>query len=273
MNNHIGNFIAQRRKDLGYTQQNLAEKLNISFQAISKWEKGAAAPDISLLPQLAYILNTTVDAMVGYSHMPFTDYEEKYRKDEYYWGIVPNRLCYEIMKLRPPVKPYRVLDIGCGEGKDAVFLAKNGYAVTAFDIADAGIEKAKELARRNHVEIDFFQANVNEYMPDTAFDIVFSSGVLHYISLDKRKQFFDRLKECTSTGGLNVLNVFVAKPFIGIAPDSEEAERLVEPWYSGELANYYHDWLFHKNEETIFDCNSGGIPHKHCMDILIAERM
>ena len=125
MNNHIGNFIAQRRKDLGYTQQNLAEKLNISFQAISKWEKGAAAPDISLLPQLAYILNTTVDAMVGYSHMPFTDYEEKYRKDEYYWGIVPNRLCYEIMKLRPPVKPYRVLDIGCGEGKDAVFLAKN----------------------------------------------------------------------------------------------------------------------------------------------------
>lgn len=42
MNNHIGNFIAQRRKDLGYTQINLAEKLNISFQAISKWEKGGS---------------------------------------------------------------------------------------------------------------------------------------------------------------------------------------------------------------------------------------
>ena len=57
-----------------------------------------------------------------------------------------------------------------------------------------------------------------------------------------------------------------------MAPDSEEAERLVEPWYSGELTNYYHDWLLHKNEEIIFDCNSGGIPHKHCMDILIAEK-
>ena len=45
------------------------------------------------------------------------------------------------MKLRPPVKPLKVLDIGCGEGKDAVFLARNGYSVTAFDLSEAGIEK------------------------------------------------------------------------------------------------------------------------------------
>ena len=76
----IGTRIAQRRKELGYTQQKLAEKLNISFQAVSKWENGSASPDISLLPEIAYILNTTVDAMVGYRHQPFTDYEEKYNR-------------------------------------------------------------------------------------------------------------------------------------------------------------------------------------------------
>lgn len=270
--NHIGNFIAQRRKELGYTQQKLAEKLNISFQAVSKWENGSASPDISLLPEIAYILSTTVDAMVGYRHQPFTDYEEKYKDEQYYWGTVPNSMCYEVMKLRPPVKPYRVLDIGCGEGKDAVFLAKNGYRVTAFDIADAGLEKAKELAKRHGVVVDFFKANVNEYVPDDAFDIIYSSGVLHYISLDKRKDFFTKLKDCTIASGIHALNVFVEKPFIGMAPDSEEAEKLVEPWHSGELAGYYHDWLFHQSEEIIFDCNSGGIPHKHCMDILIAEK-
>ena len=39
-------------------------------------------------------------------------------------------------------KPYKVLDIGCGEGKDAVFLARNGYRVTAFDISEHGIQYA-----------------------------------------------------------------------------------------------------------------------------------
>ena len=273
MNNQIGDFIAQRRKELGFTQQKLAEQLNISFQAVSKWENGSAFPDISLLPQIAHILNTTVDSMVGYHHLPFTDYEEKYKSDDYYWGVTPNSICYEIMKLRPPVKQYRVLDIGCGEGKDAIFLAKNGYLVTAFDVAETGLEKAKELARKNHVQIDFFKANINEYVLSEEFDIIYSSGVLHYIPLDKRKSFFDGLKKHTKSNGLNVLNVFVSKPFIGMAPDSEEAERQVEPWYSGELTNYYHDWLFHTNEEIIFDCNSGGIPHKHCMDKVIAEKV
>ena len=79
MNQYIGKYIAERRKELGYTQQKLADKLNISFQAVSKWEQGISLPDISLLPQIACILNTTVDTILGYIHAPFTDYEEKYK--------------------------------------------------------------------------------------------------------------------------------------------------------------------------------------------------
>lgn len=272
MNYNVGRFIAQKRKELKYTQQYMAEKLGVSFQAISKWENGTTTPDIALLPQIAYILGTSVDALVGYSHVPKTDYEEKYRNEKYYWGITPNKICYEIMQLRPPIKPYRVLDMGCGEGKDAVFLAKNGYIVSAFDIADSGLEKARDLARKNHVEVDFFKADINDYKPHTDFDIIFSSGVFHYISLDKREKLIETLKEHTSMHGINAINVFVNKPFIETAPDSEEAERQNAPWYSGELSYYYREWLFHKNDEIVFDCNSGGVPHKHCMDILIAER-
>jgi len=165
-----------------------------------------------------------------------------------------------------------VLDIGCGEGKDAVFLAKNGYRVTAFDVAENGIEKARELAKHNHVEVDFFVANMHEYKIDAEYDIIFSSGVLHYLPLNKRKEFLDELRCHTTQGGIHVVNAFVRKPFIEPAPDMEEAEKKVEPWLSGELAGYYHDWFFHQNEEIIFDCNSSGVPHVHCMDILIAEK-
>ena len=116
-----GEVICKRRKELGLTQNQLAKSLNISFQAVSKWENNTAYPDIEMLPKLAAALHTTVDALLGYSSV-VTDYDRRYNTEEYYWGLMPNRICYDIMKIMPPVKPYRVLDIGCGEGKDAVSL-------------------------------------------------------------------------------------------------------------------------------------------------------
>ena len=188
-----GSYIAQRRKELGLTQQKLAEQLNISFQAVSKWENGSTQPDIILLPEIARILHTTTDAVLGYARPHMTHYEEKYASTPSYWGLVPNKLCYEIMKLRPPVTSLRVLDIGCGEGKDAVFLAKNGYDVCAFDLAESGIQKAQELASFNRVNAAFFVADINEYTADLPLDIVFSSGVFHYLAANKRKCFINQL--------------------------------------------------------------------------------
>ncbi len=273
MYHNIGNFIASKRKELGMTQQKLAEQLNVSFQAVSKWENGATVPDTLLLPQLAFFLETSVDTLVGYKQSSITDYEKKYEGEEFYWGIVPNEMCYEIMKLKPPIRPYKVLDMGCGEGKDAVFLAKNGYVVSAFDASENGLEKAKELARQNYVEVNFFKADINEYELDEEYDIIFSSGTLHYLSLKHRERLIQNIKAHTLNGGVHALNVFVKKPFIEMAPDSEEKELSADSWYSGELMKYYHDWMFHSSEEVIFDCNSGGIPHKHCMDMIIAEKV
>ncbi len=273
MKHSIGNFITKKRKELGVTQQKLAEQLNVSFQAVSKWENGTTVPDTLLLTQLAHVLNTSVDTILGYKTVSITEYEKKYDRQDYYWGIEPNRLCYEIMRLRPPVKAYRVLDIGCGEGKDAVFFAKNGYIVSAFDASENGIKKARELAMQHRVNINFFQADINEYELNEEYDIIFSSGVFHYLKPNRRERFIENLEEYTTDNGMHAINVFVKKSFIATAPDSEETELRNEPWYSGELMQYYHDWIFHKYEEEIFDCNSGGIPHRHCINRMIAEKV
>ena len=269
----IGRMIADRRKALGFTQQKLAEKLNISYQAISKWENGTTYPDVTILPQIAGVLNISIDALLGYPYQSATKYDERYSGEEYYWGLTPNNLCYEIMRIKPPVKPYKVLDIGCGEGKDAVFLARNGYNVTAFDISEQGLSKAQNLADKCGVKIDFFKADVRDFRLKTDYDIIFSSGVFYYIPQELRESIVDNLKSHTTQGGINVINVFVRKPFIPLPPDMEESELLAGDWRSGELFMYYHDWLFCKNEERIFDCNSGGVPHRHCMDIMIAEKI
>ena len=63
---NIGNVIMTKRKELGLTQQALADKLHVSFQAVSKWEKGVSYPEIELLPIIAGVLNTSSDALLGY---------------------------------------------------------------------------------------------------------------------------------------------------------------------------------------------------------------
>ncbi len=269
----IGERISSRRKALGLTQQRMAESLHVSFQAVSKWENGATLPDAALLVPIARLLRTSVDALFGYHPAPATEYEQRYQEEAYYWGIQPNRLCYEIMQRRPPTRLYRVLDIGCGEGKDAVFLARNGYMVEAFDIAQAGLKKGQSLAEHHRVHVDFFHADLLDFEPEDTYDIIFCSGVLHYLAPEKRGTVLERLKAHTAPHGLHVMNVFVEKPFIGPAPDAEPAETDHPACKSGELFMHYHDWQLHKTEELIFDCQSSGVPHKHCMDIMIAEKM
>lgn len=65
MNNTIGSRIAQKRKALGLTQEDLAARLGVSSQAVSKWENDVSCPDISLLPALARALNCTTDAILS----------------------------------------------------------------------------------------------------------------------------------------------------------------------------------------------------------------
>ena len=61
----IGNFIMQKRKAIGMTQQQLAERLDISFQAVSKWENGTTYPGIELLSDLATVFSVTVDEILA----------------------------------------------------------------------------------------------------------------------------------------------------------------------------------------------------------------
>ncbi len=67
MNNKLtpGSTIAYYRRLYSMTQEELSKKLNVSAQAVSKWEQGLSAPDISLLPLIADVFNISVDELFG----------------------------------------------------------------------------------------------------------------------------------------------------------------------------------------------------------------
>lgn len=118
-------------------------------------------------------------------------YDERYRRTGYYWGRTPSQMCYRVLQLMPPDRPLRLLDIGCGEGRNAVFFARTGYQVTAFDTASKGIEKTKQLAAEAGVRIDAFEADINLFRLAEPFDVLFSTGVLQYVPQEQRQGLFD----------------------------------------------------------------------------------
>ena len=63
-NRTMAEVITNRRKELGMTQKDLAEKLNITDKAVSKWERGIACPDTATIPKLAGILGITIEELM-----------------------------------------------------------------------------------------------------------------------------------------------------------------------------------------------------------------
>lgn len=270
MKNILGGNIARYRKENKLTQEELANRLGITYQAVSKWETEQTMPDITLLPALSSILGVSVDKLLGYEAFrnDRSYYEDDYKKEEYFWGIKPSHMCLEVLKLAPPDRPLRLLDIGCGEGKDAVFFARCGYDVSAFDISEAGLDKTRRLADKARVNVRAFRANIWDYRLDEKYDILFSSGSLHYIKPELRDEIMANYKSHISENGIVAFHVFVKKPFI---PHPPEKESHFFAWKSGALFTYFHDWHIRRCDEYVFDCNSSGIPHRHAANLMYAE--
>ena len=76
----IGKFIASKRKEQGLTQLQLAEKLDITDRAISKWETGKSLPDASLMPELCKLLKITINDLLCGEVVSVENYNEKAEK-------------------------------------------------------------------------------------------------------------------------------------------------------------------------------------------------
>ena len=238
---------------------------------MSKWENAQTLPDTALLPLIARELNVSVDKLLGYSAFKadLSPYENQYGDDDYFWGIVPSTMCLKVLELLPQDRPLKLLDIGCGEGKDSVFFARCGYEVSAFDISERGLEKVKRLADAAHVNVRAFRANIWDYRLNEYYDVLYSSGVLHYIKPELRDEVMKNYRTHVSTDGLVALHTFVTKPFI----ERDDQRKIVWLWKSGELFTYFHDWYIESCSEYIFNCNSSGMPHKHAANRLFARNI
>lgn len=87
-------------------------------------------------------------------------WDERYSAEEYAYGTTPNEFLVEKVSCIPKGK---VLSLAEGEGRNAIFLAKQGYSVTAVDASLVGLNKARKLAEENDVVVEFVHADLADY--------------------------------------------------------------------------------------------------------------
>lgn len=125
-------------------------------------------------------------------------WNQRYRAEALVWGTEPNRFVAEVLGEREPAG--RALDLGCGEGRNGIWLAKRGWSVIGVDYSEVAIERARRLAAAEGVEVEWVCADVTSY--ETApglFALVFVSYL--QVRKEARRIVLQRAAAALAPGG------------------------------------------------------------------------
>jgi len=101
------------------------------------------------------------------------------------------------------VQPCRAIDLGCGAGNYAVYLAERGFEVTGVDFSQTAIKIARENASRKGVRCNFFVADVIEELDkiDQTWDFAYDWELLHHIFPEQRQKYIENVYGILNRGG------------------------------------------------------------------------
>jgi len=196
----------------------------------------------------------------------WSPWAREYARDpeRYVFGTDPSDWAREIARLVRPGDA--VLDLGCGEGRDSVFFAELGAAVTGVDPAADGLDKARRLARRRGVRVRWIEGGMIDALPAGRFDLIFSCGSIHYVPRAERRPLFRRLAAMTRPGRHQAHVVFTDRLV------HEEKGEIVDYFTAGELREAFVEWQVLRSGERVISCAQDGTVHGHSVEELAVAR-
>lgn len=223
----IGKNIKALREELGMTQEQMAEKLNISYQAISKWENSQSVPDTMMLPAIAKTCCVTIDELFRENHECYDNiasklaavFEDTKKKEDFLLAdLAYNRLFSEGKYTANDLKTYGYIN-WC-------------YAWTCFHLAEEHFNKAMEMAKDEDDRI---------YRDALSWKICLKSD------MKQIQQMINDLKEkCIKRPDSMVFRNALITAYI-IAKQYDEAEQLID----SALAKGYNEWFLYQNKGDI----------------------
>ncbi|HSF83074.1 MAG TPA: class I SAM-dependent methyltransferase [Anaerolineales bacterium] len=149
------------------------------------------------------------------------------------------------------IKPGSAIDLGCGTGANAIYLAQQGFEVTGVDYAKAAIEKAQERAEAAGVRVHFLVDDLTDLRQVTGqFDFLLDYGVLDDLRLQQREPYIQNMLPLTHPGSRYLLWGFEYPirwwerylPFYDIPFGEGEIEQRFNPYFEIEKIVGELDW-------------------------------
>jgi cyclopropane fatty-acyl-phospholipid synthase-like methyltransferase len=145
--------------------------------------------------------------------MSFADEVQKWNARfgaaDYVFGTAPNAfLASQAARLRPGMTALCIAD---GEGRNSVWLAEQGLAVSAFDVSPVGVEKAQKLARDRGVQVDYTIGNIHQYdWRARQYDVI-AAIFFQFADPQERTAIFAGLRDALAPGGLLLLQGYTPR--------------------------------------------------------------
>ncbi|OQY99419.1 MAG: SAM-dependent methyltransferase [Candidatus Brocadia sp. UTAMX2] len=168
-------------------------------------------------------------------------WDKRYETEAYIFGKEPVEFLREQIDILPRGK---ALDLAMGEGRNAVFLAKQGFEVDGCDVSEVAVKKARELARENHVAIHAFVADLETYpLPKDTYDVI---ACFYYLQRDLVPQ----MKVALKPGGVIIYETYTIENWERGFEGPKKKEYLLQP---NELLNLFKDLKIVYYRELVLD--------------------
>ncbi|MFA5070531.1 MAG: methyltransferase domain-containing protein [Patescibacteria group bacterium] len=165
-------------------------------------------------------------------------------------------------------------DLGCGRGREAIFMAEKGFKVTAVDSSAEAITRIKEIAEKNNLNnIEAICADVNDFVIEAdKYEVIYSANLLQFLPKEKALAIIDDIKRKIKKDGYVVIAAFTpADPSYNL-PEEKRFKAYFNP---DELKKIFSDFkIIHYFEGVIPDKGHPGKsePHEHGVARIIAQK-
>lgn len=137
------------------------------------------------------------------------NWDEIHKKKGRVFGTQPSAIVKEALNLWKPADSPTALDIGSYTGRNAIFLAKQGFQVTALDPSEEALDDLKKIAQEENVECITALGVIEKFDWPGNFDVILAINVLHAVK--DTEQVIADIRDHTAPNGINILTVFTEK--------------------------------------------------------------
>jgi len=161
----------------------------------------------------------------------------EYSRDEFIYGRAPSYLA-EFVVSRFKGTGRRLLEIGCGYGRDLIFYALNGFAAEGVDISDVAISQGRRWTESLGVKVRFYEGDFLEVeFEEDSFDIIVSYHTLYLLSKEEREEAVQKIFSMLKPGGITAHLVFSKEE--DTYGKGREVEKDSFEWAEGKIVHYF----------------------------------